>query len=113
MSKKIMLAVSIILIIMMICLGILSGCKEEVQVADLEETQKESQESLEQDIESEETEPEEEVVEEVEGPEEEPIEVTDGEGSQITLEKAAESVIVMAPSVLEIIDGLGAMEKLK
>jgi iron complex transport system substrate-binding protein len=39
------------------------------------------------------------------------IEVTDGEGNLITLEAPAERVIVMAPSVLEIADGLGAMDK--
>jgi len=39
------------------------------------------------------------------------IKVTDGEGKNLTLEKPAERVVVMAPSVLEIADGLGAMEK--
>jgi iron complex transport system substrate-binding protein len=43
--------------------------------------------------------------------EEEAIEVTDGEGSLISLEAPAEKVVVMAPSILEIISGLGAMDR--
>jgi len=42
---------------------------------------------------------------------EEAIEVTDGEGSLISLEAPAEKVVVMAPSILEIINGLGAMDR--
>jgi len=41
----------------------------------------------------------------------EAIEVTDGEGSLISLEAPAEKVVVMAPSILEIISGLGAMDR--
>lgn len=40
-----------------------------------------------------------------------PIEVTDGMGGKVILEKPAEKVVVLAPSVLEIFDGLGAMDK--
>jgi iron complex transport system substrate-binding protein len=75
MSKRIMLALSIAMIVMIACLGILSGCRDKAQAADAS------------------------------------IEVTDGEGSLLSLEAPAERVIVMAPSVLEIISGLGAMDK--
>lgn len=39
------------------------------------------------------------------------IEVTDGMGNALTLEKPAEKIIVLTPSVLEIFDGLDAMDK--
>ena len=39
------------------------------------------------------------------------IEVVDGEGNSIALDQPAEKIIVLAPSVLEIADGLNAMEK--
>lgn len=39
------------------------------------------------------------------------IEVVDGEGNSIALDQPAEKIIVLAPSVLEIADGLGVMEK--
>ena len=39
------------------------------------------------------------------------VTVTDGEGNLIELEKPAEKIVVFAPSVLEIIDGLGAIDK--
>ncbi len=39
------------------------------------------------------------------------IEVIDGEDNSIVLDQPAERIIVLAPSVLEIADGLGAMEK--
>ncbi|MBN2073296.1 MAG: ABC transporter substrate-binding protein [Actinobacteria bacterium] len=38
------------------------------------------------------------------------VEVVDGEGSTITLDKPVSRIIVLAPSALEIIDGLGAMD---
>jgi iron complex transport system substrate-binding protein len=41
---------------------------------------------------------------------EEPIVITDGIGNEVTLEKAAEEIVVLAPSVLEIIDALGAID---
>lgn len=40
-----------------------------------------------------------------------PIEVTDGMGNKITLEKPAQKIIVFSPSVLEIFAGLNAMDK--
>jgi len=40
-----------------------------------------------------------------------PIEVTDGMGNKITLEKPAQKIIVLSPSVLEIFAGLNAMDK--
>lgn len=39
------------------------------------------------------------------------IEVIDGEGNSIVLDQPAEKIVVLAPSVLEIADGLNAMEK--
>lgn len=39
------------------------------------------------------------------------IEVIDGEDNNIVLDQPAEKIIVLAPSVLEIAEGLGAMEK--
>ncbi|MDD3520538.1 MAG: ABC transporter substrate-binding protein [Actinomycetota bacterium] len=42
----------------------------------------------------------------------EEIIVTDGMGNILTLEKAAEKIIVLTPSVLEIFEGLGAMDKI-
>jgi len=39
------------------------------------------------------------------------IEIIDGEDNSIVLDQPAEKIIVLAPSVLEITDGLGAMEK--
>lgn len=42
----------------------------------------------------------------------EKIEVTDGMGNILKLEKAAEKIIVLTPSVLEIFDGLNAMDKI-
>ena len=39
------------------------------------------------------------------------IEVLDGEGNSIVLDQPAEKIVVLAPSVLEIADGLNAMEK--
>lgn len=40
-----------------------------------------------------------------------PIEVTDGIGNKVTLDKPAQKVIVLSPSVLEIFSGLNAMDK--
>ncbi|MCE5329917.1 ABC transporter substrate-binding protein [bacterium] len=40
-----------------------------------------------------------------------PIEVTDGMGNKITLEKPAQKIIVFSPSILEIFAGLDAMDK--
>jgi iron complex transport system substrate-binding protein len=88
-------------------LGVLSGCREQAEVADAIEVQEDIQEVVEEDVES--AEVEEEAEEEDEA--EEAIEVTDGQGNLISLDAAAEKVIVMAPSVLEIMDGLGAMDK--
>ncbi|MFZ3085168.1 MAG: hypothetical protein WA097_00800 [Candidatus Hydromicrobium sp.] len=77
MSKKIMLAVVVILILSLIAtLGIFSGCKGQA-----------TEESLGS-----------------------PVELVDGEGNIVKLAEPAKKVIVLAPSVLEIIDGLGAME---
>ena len=39
------------------------------------------------------------------------MEIIDGEDNSIVLDQPAEKIIVLAPSVLEIADGLGAMEK--
>jgi iron complex transport system substrate-binding protein len=39
------------------------------------------------------------------------MEVVDGEGNSIVLDQPAEKIVVLAPSVLEIADGLNAMEK--
>jgi iron complex transport system substrate-binding protein len=100
MSKKILLVLSIIMTVMMACLSVLSGCKEEAQkVADVEVTQDESQEAAEED--------ETEVAEEKTS-----IEVIDGDGNLVILDAPAEGIIAMAPSVLEIADGLGAMDKI-
>jgi len=78
MSKKIMLAVVVILILSLIAaLGIFSGCKEQVVEKNVEE----------------------------------PIVIIDGVGNEVILEKSADKVIVIAPSVLEIIDALEAMDK--
>jgi len=77
MSKKIMLAVVVILILSLIAaLGILSGCKG-----------KATEESLGS-----------------------PVELVDGEENIVELAAPADKIIVLAPSVLEIINGLGAME---
>lgn len=40
-----------------------------------------------------------------------PIEVTDGIGNKVTLDKPAQKIIVLSPSVLEIFSGLNAMDK--
>lgn len=40
-----------------------------------------------------------------------PIEVTDGIGNKITLDKPAQKIIVLSPSDLEIFSGLNAMDK--
>ncbi|MBA7509909.1 Vitamin B12-binding protein [subsurface metagenome] len=77
MSKKIMLAVVVILILSLIAApGILSGCKG-----------KATEESLGS-----------------------PVELVDGEENIVELAAPADKIIVLAPSVLEIINGLGAME---
>lgn len=77
MSKKIMLAVVVILILSLIAaLGIFSGCKG-----------KATEESLGS-----------------------PVELVDGEENIVNLAAPADKIIVLAPSVLEIINGLGAME---
>jgi len=77
MSKKIMLAVVVILILSLIAvLGILSGCKGQA-----------TEESLGS-----------------------PVELVDGEENIVELAAPADKIIVLAPSALEIINGLGAME---
>lgn len=79
MSKKIMLAVVVILILSLIAaLGIFSGCKGKGQA---------TEESLGS-----------------------PVELVDGEENIVKLAAPARKIIVLAPSVLEIINGLGAME---
>ncbi len=40
------------------------------------------------------------------------IEIIDGEDNSIALDKPAERIIVLAPSVLEIVDGLGAFDSI-
>jgi iron complex transport system substrate-binding protein len=77
MSKKIMLAVVVILILSLIAAtGIFSGCKGQA-----------TEESLGS-----------------------PVEVVDGEENIVKLAAPARKIIVLAPSALEIIDGLGATE---
>jgi len=77
MSKKIMLAVVVILILSLIAVpGIFSGCKDQDKA--------ESQEST--------------------------ITLVDGGGNTVELSGPAEKIVVLAPSALEIIDSLGAME---
>ncbi len=77
MSKKIMLAVVVILILSLIAApGILSGCKGQA-----------TEESLGS-----------------------PVELVDGEENIVELAAPADKIIVLAPSALEIINGLGAME---
>ena len=79
MSKKIMLAVVVILILSLIAaLGIFSGCKGNGQAAE---------ESLGS-----------------------PVELVDGDENIVELAAPADKIIVLAPSALEIINGLGAME---
>jgi iron complex transport system substrate-binding protein len=81
MSKKIMLAVVVILILSLIAtLGIFSGCKGQA-----------TEESL--------------------GSPVEPIVITDGAGDEVILEKPAEKIIVLAISALEIIDAIGGMDR--
>lgn len=109
MPKKVVFTVSLMaVVIMLAAMAVFSGCKEPEQVS--VETPKESVEEVPEDSGGEAAEEKEAVSEE---PEETdgPIVVIDGEGTEIVLEKPADKVIVMAPSVLELAEGLGALDK--
>ena len=90
MSKKIMFAAVVIIILSLTAtLSIFSGCKDKAAEKNAEE------------------------IVEIEGIEEAeniPIKVVDGEENVIELTGPAKKIIVLSPSALEIIDGLGAME---
>lgn len=106
MSKKIVIVIGMIMVIAMIAsLGVFSGCKE--QSAEVEETTEVAEETAEEDS----GKVEEETEEAAQEATEEPIVVIDGTGSEITMEKPAEKVIVFAPSALETINALGGMDK--
>ena len=103
--------VALVILVILAVMVIMPGCKTEGAVptkkALEENTESREAETIEED------EAEEKMTEEIEKPVEEPpkITVTDGEGNVVELDIPAEKVIVLAPSVLEIIDGLGAMDK--
>jgi len=108
MSKRIVFAIGIIMVIVMIAsLGIFTGCKDQT-VAEEEGVSTEAQEENTEETSSDAEEETEEVVEEAE---EGPIVVIDGLDNEVTLEKPAEKVIVLAPSSLETVDALGGMDK--
>ncbi|TET49144.1 MAG: ABC transporter substrate-binding protein [Actinomycetota bacterium] len=108
MLKRTMLVAGIIMVIVMIAsLGIFTGCKDQT-VAEEEGVSTEAQEENTEETSSDAEEETEEVVEEAE---EGPIVVIDGLDNEVTLEKPAEKVIVLAPSSLETVDALGGMDK--
>ena len=78
MVKKIMRAVSqVLILLLLVTMAFFTGCKGQIEVKGLEES----------------------------------IGVVDGEGNTVELASPAEKIVVLAPSVLEIIDALGAMEQ--
>ncbi len=110
MSKRIVFVIGIIVVIAMIAsMGIFTGCKE--QTVEVEEAPEENAEESSEAVEEDSGDTEEETEEAPQEDLEEPIVVIDGTGSEITLEKPAEKVIVFAPSALETIDVLGGMDK--
>lgn len=108
MLKRTMFVTGIIMVILMVAsLGIFSGCKDLAAVEEVEESAEVPEENVEEASNDAEEETEEVTQEVSEGP----IVVTDGLGIEITLEKPAERVIVLAPSSLETVDALGGMDK--
>lgn len=78
MVKKIMRAVSqVLILLLLVTMAFFTGCKGQIEVKGLEES----------------------------------IGVVDGEGNTVELASPTEKIVVLAPSVLEIIDALGAMEQ--
>jgi len=108
MYKKLkLILVAVLMVAIVAATGTFLGCKkpEAVPAAEAVQDINETEEDL-QDTEDAAAEAVEEEVEEVLT-----VEVTDGLGTKISLEKPAEKVIVFAPSALEVIDALGAMDK--
>jgi iron complex transport system substrate-binding protein len=101
--------VFVMVLALVLTAAMVSACKKDaaVEEAVVEESTAKTDDSqqqagdMEADIELEENKEEQSV---------EVIEVLDGDGNTITLEEPAQKVIVLAPSALEIIDGLGAMD---
>lgn len=111
MSKVLRLVLVVLLAFGMIFgSGALLGCKRASDVISSEETvgaEVTEEVSLESELAVEE---EEETVGKQESSK--VIEVIDGLGNKITLEKPAEKIITLAPSALEVISGLEAMDKI-
>lgn len=106
-----LILVAVLIIVIAVTASMFSGCrKSETIAADqkIEELDEAEEVSETEDVVAETVEEEKE---EVSPREDSTIEVTDGAGNKISLEKPAEKVIVFAQSALEIINALGAMDK--
>jgi len=110
MLKRTMLITCIIMIMIMVAsLGVFTGCKD--QTVEVEEASEENSEESSEAVKEDSSDTEEETEEAAQEAPDGPIVVTDGLGNEVTLEKPAEKVIVLAPSSLETVDALGGMEK--
>ncbi len=116
--SKILRAVGLIVVLMVVVSVVFIGCKKQ-ETSEIVEDATEAVEEIDETAEAEksdETAAEKEVPVEENEPEEKetvssPITVTDGLGNEVILENPAESIIVFAPSVLEVIDAIGGMDK--
>ncbi len=109
MSKKVII-IGIILALSVSM--IFAGCQNQTQEA-VEETAENVEENVEEEApeNAEEEASQQTMEEEQQAEEKEKITVIDGLGNEVTLDGPAESVIVFAPSVLEVIDAIGGMDK--
>lgn len=118
--KKTKWSASVItVLVILVSILLIAGCsitestETESDTIQPEQSVEKTEEVAEEKVQEEETE------QQVEGPEEggaeekvqEKIEIVDDLGNQVILEKPAEKVIVFAPSILEVMDELGAMDK--
>ncbi len=95
MLKRTMFITGVIMIMIMVAsLGIFSGCKNTATETEVEE----SAEAPDENAEEASNDAEEETKEAAQEASEGPIVVIDGLGNEVTLEKSAEKVIVLAPS---------------
>jgi|GEM_PF-450163 len=115
MYKKIRQVLGIILVVaIIITIGMVSGCKSNADVPEIDVSEEEASKSSEEEVAGENKEAIEEDAVEKKASEEEidlGIEVIDGLGNVVILESPAEKVIVFAPSALEVIDAIGGMDK--
>ncbi|MGM0368018.1 MAG: ABC transporter substrate-binding protein [Actinomycetota bacterium] len=108
--SKTLQAIGLIVVLIVVVSIVFVGCKKQ-ETSEIVEDSTEVVEEIDETAVAEKEVPVEETAPEEKETVNSPITVTDGLGNEVMLESPAESLIVFAPSVLEVIDAIGGMGK--